>query len=254
TGTHVDAVAYVSAGLSYGTPVYTRGTRQLAVGTTVKYLHGIAVEQLVELEGTAATYETGFEGNGRLIAQTAGGGSGVAVDLGIALRLNDDYTAGLRWKNALSTISWSTDPREHGYIFSFDTMTVDNMEEDYVVSDDYSKDIPGFSTTLPSVINLGLANTSGSLLWAIDIEQGFRRSAGASGKPRLAAGLEWSTVSILPLRAGFAAGGNRNTALSFGSGFHISPVYLDFAVVTGTTPSPYSSKGLNLALTTGLYF
>jgi len=254
TGSHLDAVAYISAGLSYGTSIYKIGTRQLAVGATIKYLRGLAIERIVELEGMTATYETGFAGNGRLVSRTATGGSGYALDVGAALRLNDNYTAGVRIKNFLSSLSWSKETEEHGYIFSFDTMTVDNMEDDYVVSDDYSKDIPGFSTNLPSVMTLGIARTSGSLLWAVDWEQGFRRAAGASSKPRISFGLEWWPISVAPLRTGFATGGNKNTALSFGSGINLKPFYLDFAMVTGASLSPYSAKGLNFALATGLHF
>ncbi len=254
TGSHSEAVGYVSVGLSYGRAIYTAGTRQLAVGATFNYLRGLGVERIIELEGMAATYETGFAGDGHLIAQTATGGSGYALDIGAALRLNDDYTVGVRIKNFLSALSWNKNTEEHGYIFSFDTMTVDNMEDDYVVSDDYSKDIPGFSTNLPSVMNVGVANTSGSLLWAVDWEQGFRRAAGSSSKPRLSAGLEWWPISLAPLRAGFSTGGNKATALSLGSGINLTPFYLDFAVVTGVTLSPYSTKGVNLALSTGLHF
>jgi hypothetical protein len=254
TGSYSDAVAYISASLSYGRAVYTAGTRQLAVGATVKYLHGLGVERVVELEGIATTLETGFEGDGRLIVQTATGGSGIALDVGAVLRLNDDYTVGVGIDNFLSSLSWSKNTEEHGYLFSFDTMTVDNMNEDYIVSDDYSKEISGFSTNLPSVMNVGVANTSGALLWAIDWEQGFRRAAGATTKPRLSAGLEWWPTRFAPLRSGFSIGGNRSTALSFGSGINAGPYYLDFAVVTGATLSPYSTKGLNLSFSTGLHF
>ena len=254
TGSYSDAVAYLSAGLSYGRAIYTLGTRQVAVGATVKYLHGLGVERIVELEGIASTHETGFEGDGRVIVQTATGGSGVALDIGAVLRLNDNYTVGAGIKNFLSTISWNRNTEEHGYLFSFDTVTIDNITEDYVVSDDYSKEIAGFSTNLPSVMSIGVANTSGTLLWAIDWEQGFRRAAGATTKPRLAGGLEWWPTSKTPLRSGLAVGGNRSTTLSFGSGVSFSPYYLDFAVVTGTALSPYSTKGLSLAFSTGLHF
>ena len=254
TGSYSDAVAYISAGLSYGRAVYTAGTRQLAVGATVKYLHGLGVERVVELDGIATTLETGFEGNGHVIIQTATGGSGIALDVGAVLRLNNDYTVGAGINNILSTISWNKRTEEHGYLFSFDTMTIDNMDEDYIVSDDYSKDIAGFSTNLPSMMTVGVANTSGSLLWAIDWEQGFRRAAGATTKPRLSGGLEWWPIGFAPLRAGLSIGGNRSTALSFGSGIDAGPYYLDFAFVTGSTVSLYSAKGINLSFSTGLHF
>ena len=133
-------------------------------------------------------------------------------------------------------------------------MTVDNMEEDYVVSDDYTIDIDDFSTNVPTVMNLGVANTSGKLLWSLDWEQGFRRATGVSTKPRMSAGMELSMVQALPLRIGYSVGGGHNASFSFGSGFHTPVFYLDYAVVTGSTFSGYSSKGLNLAITTGFYF
>lgn len=254
TGTYLDAVGYVSAGLSYGMPIYEAGTRQVAVGATVKYIKGLAVERIVDLEGMLATYATGFSGDGYLTSQTSTGGTGYALDIGAAIRLNDSYTAGWRVKNFLSTVSWTRETEEHGYLFSFDTMTVENMNEDYIVSDDYTKDIPPFSTTLPSVMTVGLARTSGSLLWALDWEQGFRRAAGSSSKPRIAGGVEWWVTPVIPLRGGFATGGSENTAFSVGTGLNLPLFYLDLALVTGTGFSPYSAKELNFALSTGFHF
>lgn len=253
-GSYSDAVSYLSAGLSYGIPIYTNGSRQLAIGVTGKYLRGIAIEQVVELEGMVATYATGYAGEGRLIAQTATGGGGYAVDLGAALKLNDHYTVGVKMENFLSHLNWTDETEEHGYIFSFDTMTVDNMGDDYVVSDDYSNSIDAFSTTLPAVMTVGIANTSGNFVWAVDYQQKFRSENGTSTKPRLAVGAEWSPLGFLPLRAGYATGGDRNASFSFGSGLHLLAFYLDAAAVTGTTISGYSSKGVHVAVSTGLHF
>lgn len=254
SGSYSEAVSYVSAGFSYGYPVYSNRGRQLAVGATVKYLRGIAVEEIVELEGLAATFETGFTGQGRMIARTAAGGSGYAIDIGAALRINESYTAGVTFKNFISHLSWNNDCEEHGYLFSFDTMTVDNMEDDFVVTDDYSRETGAFSSNLPSVMTVGVAHVKGPWIWAADWEQGFRRAAGASGKPRLSAGVEYSPLPWCPVRAGLAAGGNKNTRFSFGSGVDVSAYYFDFAFITGSSLSPSSSKGLNFAVSTGVRF
>jgi len=254
TGSYSEAVAYGSAFISIGRPIYKSASREVAVGATIRYLYGFGVERIVKLEGLAATFATGFEGEGEIILQTASGGWGYAVDLGAALKLNENYTVGLKLRNFLSSLKWSDNCEEHGYTFSFDTMTVDNMEEDYVVSDDYTIDIDDFSTNLPSVMNVGVANTSGKLLWTLDWEQGFRRATGVSTKPRISAGVELSVVRALPVRVGYSVGGGRNASFSFGSGFHLPVFYLDYALVTGSSFSGYSSKGLNLAITTGLYF
>ncbi|HOD66268.1 MAG TPA: DUF5723 family protein [candidate division Zixibacteria bacterium] len=253
TGSYSDAVAYAAAGISYGRALYTAGSRQFAVGGTLKYLRGLAVEQVVELEGLAAAFATGLEGEGRLVARTASGGSGFALDLGAALKISDAYTAGLQVRNLVSRLSWSGTPEEHRYIFSFDTVTVDNMDDDFVVAESGTRSLDPFTTTLPAVLTAGFARTSGKLLWAIDWQQGFRRAAGASTKPRLGLGLESRHLRFLPLRAGFAAGGEQPTAFSFGSGVAAGPLFFDAAVMTGTDLSPYSAKGLNAALSIGLH-
>ncbi len=254
TGSYSDVIAYASAYLSYGRSLYKSGSRELAVGATVRYLRGFAVERVVEIQGLAATFATGFTGEGSMIIQTATGGSGYSLDLGAALKVNDNYTVGAKIRNFVSVLNWTKDTEEHGFNFSFDTMTVDNMDDDYVVSEDYSNEIGSFSTNLPSVMSVGVAKTSGKLLWALDWEQGFSSDAGATTKPRISAGVEYSFVAALPLRVGYSKGGNRNTAFSFGSGFHLPYFFVDYAFVTGTSLSGYSSKGLNFALTTGIYF
>jgi hypothetical protein len=250
-GSYSDAVSYVQTSLSYGREIYHLGSRQVAVGATVKHLQGIAVEEVTELNGGVTTLSTGFTGSGRMVARTATSGSGYGLDLGTSIKLNDSYTAGLSFRNLLSSISWSGSPEEHGYIFDFDEGATDILQDDYVVSEDYSKDIDGFSTNLPTVMTVGIANTSGKLLWAVDWQQGFREDAGASSKPRLCAGVEWLGLSAFPLRAGFATGGSRGTHMALGSGLHLGGFHLDFAVETGATLVPNSSKGLNLAMSTG---
>lgn len=254
TGSYSDAISYVSAGLSYGYAVYSHGTRQLSVGVTARYLRGIFVEQVTELQGLAATHLTGFSGEGRAILQTAEGGSGYGLDFGAALKLNESYTVGVTLHNALGSISWNRNPREYGYIFSFDTMNVDNMSDDFVTSDDYDIPIDGFTTTLPRILTAGIGKTSGAVRWAVDWEQGLERKPGSSTKPRLGLGAEWSPIGVIPLRAGYAFGGDRNAGFSVGSGVHAAMVQLDFAVVSGNGFSSYSAKGANLALSLGIHF
>jgi hypothetical protein len=254
TGSYSDVISYGTAALSYGMPIYTHGQRQLAIGATAKYIRGIAIEQVTELQGMAATYATGFAGDGKAIARTATGGSGMGLDLGVALKLNNHYTVGARVENMVSRIKWDHQTEERGYIFSFDTMTVANMEDDFVTSDDYTKDIPAFTTTLPANMVVGIARTSGKLLWAVDWQQGLKKEAGATTKPRISVGAEYSLIGLLPLRAGYATGGGRTASFSFGTGLHLLGYYLDVAGVTGSSFSGYSAKGLNFAVSTGFHF
>ena len=254
TGSYSDGIAYAQAGLSYGRLLYEQGTRQFSVGATVKYIRGIGIEEIIKLEGLASTQQTGFQGNGEIIARTATGGSGYGLDLGAALKFNHDYTLGARLENVLGSIKWNKNAEEHGTNFSFDTLTINNAGDSAIVSNDYSIKIPSFSTRLPAVMNLGFANTSGKLRWGIDWEQGFNRTAESSTKPRLSMGIEWLQLGMMPLRLGYATGGGRGGSFSFGSGVNFSPFYLDLAAVTGTSISLYSAKGLKLAISTGMRF
>ena len=252
-GSYSDGLAYAQAGLSYGHRIYQAGQRELSIGTTIKYISGLVVEEMIELNGVAVTLMTGFEGQGRMVARTASGGSGYGIDIGAALRLNQHYTIGLRVENALGKISWNNNAEEHIYEFNLDTLTLGNSG-DIVYSTDTTISIASFSTRLPAVMNLGIANTSGKLRWAVDWEQGFNRAPESSTKPRLSIGFEWLQLGMMPLRFGMSSGGNKGSNFSFGSGIDLSPVYLDFAAVTGTSFSMYSAKGLKLAISTGIRF
>ncbi|MBD3257083.1 hypothetical protein GF377_01525 [candidate division GN15 bacterium] len=255
TGSYSEGVSYAAVALSFGTPLLQVGKSQLAAGITAKYIKGIAIEEMVELEGLAATYEDGFQGQGRAVFRTATGGSGYALDLGAAWKFNDHYTVGARLQNFLGSISWSDDTEEHGYIFEYDAATVDDFEEDdYVGSDDYSKEIDGFSTSLPTSLNIGFARTSGTLIYSVDWIQGLETNPGTTTKPILAFGGEYTALGFLPLRAGYSLGGGHSPAFSFGSGVSFLGFYLDAAVFTGTSMTLYSAKGAKFAVSTGLRF
>ncbi len=254
TGSYANGLSYASAGVSYGLSLFRQGSRQLAVGATGRYLRGIAIEEVTDLQGGIATYANGFAGAGHVIARTATGGAGYAVDLGAALKLNNTYTIGAKIESFLSHLKWDHKPEERGYVFSFDSMTVDNSDADYVTSDNYTKDIPAFTTTLPARLTVGIGKTHGKLIWGVDWEQGFRTSPGASTKPRLSAGTELSLIPMIPLRAGYAVGGGGHSAVSFGAGLKLLGYYLDAAVVSGSTFSAYSSRGVNVAFSTGILF
>jgi hypothetical protein len=227
----------------------------LTIGATYKYIRGLAYEDIVRIEGQATTTMSGFSGNGAVVARTATGGTGYAVDVGVALKLSDNYTAGISFANFLNSITWNNNTEEHYYTFQIDTVTIDNMDNDSIfVSDDYSQEIGDFNSKIPTTMRIGLANISGKLLWAIDWEQGFRLGAGVSSKPRISIGGQYKLISFLPLRAGFSMGGGRSSTVSFGSGLDFSMFYLDAAVTNHGSITSGSSKGLHMAFSTGLRF
>ncbi len=250
-----EAIAYATVGLSTGKTLYKSGTRQLTVGATYKYIKGLAYEDIVRIEGEASTTMSGFSGDGAVVARTATGGTGYSVDVGAALKLSDDYTAGISFSNFLNSITWNNGTEEHYYSFQIDTVTISNMDNDSVfVSDDYSQEIGSFKSKIPTTMRIGIANTSGKLLWAVDWEQGFKLGAGVSSKPRISIGGQYNLIGFLPLRAGYSLGGGRGSTVSFGTGLDLAMFYLDVAATNHGSITSGSSKGLHLAVSTGLNF
>lgn len=253
-GMNSEGISYAFAGLSHGFSLYKSGTRQLAVGITAKYLHGLAVQEVTQLRGSASTAATGFAGDGAVVSRTALGGSGFAIDLGTSLRLSKEYTVAATLANAYGTLRWNRDTREQGYLFAFDTATIDNFDEDYVLSDDYDSTIGSFSTSLPRTLTVGFARTTGLLKWEADWIQGLSNDFSASTSPAVAVGTELSLVPFLPLRAGYRLGGDRPSAFSFGAGLRLLGFYLDAGAVTGKSVTVYSSTGAHVAVSTGFAF
>lgn len=241
--------------LSYGRLLYKMNDRELAVGGTFRYLRGFGYEEIIELNGEAVTLATGFEGEGSMAARTATGGSGFAVDLGAALKINNNYTAGVILNNFLSAIKWNKDTKEHRFEFAFDSLTATNIDGDSIIfSSDTSIAINSFTSHLPSSIKAGLAKTAGNLLWAVDWEQGFKRAAGSSTTPRISAGAEFRPMNFLPLRAGLAIGGRQGTTFAGGIGFDFAAFNLDLAAANYQAIVGPSGKGLNFAVNSGFRF
>jgi len=255
SGMYSEAIAYGTISLSYGKSILRLGTKQLALGASLKYIRGFAYEEVTEIYGGVVTLATGFDGEGTMIARTSSGGSGYSLDLGTSLRISDDYTAGLAISNIINSISWSNETQEHGYYFRFDALTLENMDNDsLIVSDDYSIDIPAFKTRLPPIMKVGIAKTSGKFIWAVDWTQGFRLAAASSTKPEISVGTEYRLFSFLPTRIGYSAGGGKGSILSLGLGIDLSLFHIDLAVSNNGTFNISNSQKIHFALATGFRF
>jgi hypothetical protein len=254
-GTYGEGYGLASFNLSYGQCLYKYNDRQLAVGTTVRFLKGLGYEEITEANGHAVTLATGFSGAGSLVSRTAEGGMGYACDLGAALQISKSYTVGVSFFNLASSMTWNHKTKEHRYWFTLDTLTLADLSEDsIIVSSDTSVTIGSFSSSLPRTFKVGLARTAGSLLWAVDWEQGFKRGAGCSSEPRVSAGAEYRLLNCLPMRAGFGLGGKQGTTYAAGLGVEFLVVHLDFAAANYNAVSGYAGKGLNLAISGGVRF
>lgn len=253
-GTRADGLSVAAASVSYGMTLVAVGSHQLAIGITGKYLYGLGFQEVTELNGMAVTTSLGFAGNGNLLTRTALGGSGYAADLGAAMKLSPGFVVGARLTNAISSMTWNRQTKEYGYQFSFDTATIENLNSDYVISKKINRDIPAFSTTLPRELTVGLAQNHGMLRYAVDWTQGVENRFGVSTNPEISAGVELGLLGFLPIRGGVHTGGKESTQFSGGCGLKFFGFYLDAAVVGGSSLSPESTTGANVAISTGIAF
>lgn len=257
--TRGEAWAIADGALSYGHSLKQWPGGELAIGGSFHYLYGIAHEKITYAEGGVSTTPGGFIGDGRMIVRSSLGGSGLALDLGTAMVFADKWVFSASWQNVYSRIKWDRDNEEMLLTFHMDPINYDNLADDeisdsLVTSSDTTYDVAPFTSTLPSVIKLGISRSYKKLTWALDWEQGVSSGASQAVTPRIAGGLEYFPVGFLPLRAGTAFGGDRGTIFSTGFGLKLGAFRLDTAIASNGTLNPGSVKGASFALAMGLRF
>jgi len=247
------------AALSYGQAIMQWNGGEFTVGGSAHYLRGIAYQKILESQGGVSTTDTGFVGSGSMTMRTALGGSGYAIDMGLAVRFLESWYFSAAWQNAYSKLIWNTDTEETYFMFDMQPITIESasdstMSDSLVTSSDTTYSVESFSSDLPSVVKLGLARQYKKLTWSIDWSQALTIRPGQGINPRIAAGLEYRFISQLPLRAGMALGGNLGSTYSFGFGLHFGPFNFDLGVANSGSPIPTDTKGAQLALGMGLLF
>ncbi|MFQ5864415.1 MAG: DUF5723 family protein [bacterium] len=247
--THGEGWGIASFGLSKAFPISIAAVPEFSVGASIKYLRGFGYGKVKEAASTMLTDLDGIHGTGKVVIDRALGGSGLAIDIGAAARLNQGWTISLGISNLINFVSWNNDTKRFTYIFAADSLTIERIEEtdiDSVFSDsDETVDIEPFSSRLPSELRLGIARTVNKFTVAVDFVQGLEKTAGVSTKPRIAMGSELRVTRFLPLRAGLSFGGKAGFTSAAGFAFDFSVCSLDFAI--SNKGGMFSGKGLGVA-------
>ena len=253
-GSGGDSWAAASIGVSYGHKLMSRGGFEFLGGATFKYLRGLGYFSAEEMTAEAVTEQTGFAGEGGLMTISSTGGSGYSVDLGLAMQ-GERAQYGLVVRNLISHIKWSKDVEVTLYTFEFSGITVDNMNEDSLITSNDEKVVLGeYDTRPPLEMELGAARKFGKLLTSASLRAGFEETAFVSKTPRLAGGVEYPLVKALDLRSGIAVGGVDAFSLAAGVGFNFGPLQLDLAYASSAKLQPWNGNGAKLALSTILEF
>ncbi len=256
--------ALASIALSGARPLYIASLApifdEFTVGGTVKILKGFGYGKVLKSEGTLSILEEGIKIAGaeggtdsaEVIAQIAQGGTGFALDLGVAAT-RDRWTFGGSLINLFGTVSWNKDTEEvRGKIF-VDSLTVTKISdveefEDLFDRSDTTIVIDSFDSNFPTILRLGAAYQYSKLLWAVDYEQGFSDEPGSTTTPRISGGAEFRPLTWLPLRGGISIGGKSNFDLGLGLGFGRKLVTFDLAIVQRGGATPNQANGINFSM------
>ncbi len=244
-----EACAYFSLILSHGRKIFKIKEKDIYAGINLKWIKGIAYQRTVKAQADFITRETEIEGQANFVTRQALGGKGYGIDLGFASVLDENYTLGLFILNPLNRIKWNEKAEQKGYEIVVNSFTLENSDDDSVVREEnYTEDITGFTTRLPTLIRLGLSRNTPRLKLAADWEQGFEDRAGSTKNPRISLGAEYYLLSWLPLRSGVSLGGKDGFLFAWGWGIDLGSSHLDFGLSTPKGILPSSGKGMSLAL------
>ena len=232
----------------------------IAIGLGGKYIAGVAYFEVLNSDGVFRnTDASGAEMslNANIEARSAGGGSGWAADLGLLAQSKDrNLTIGASLSNAVGSVNWNVDPEAVTFSFSGDSIALGDSDIDSLfVDEDSSYAIGAFATSLPVILDVGVAfQARKRLLVTAEYEQSFGDRMGVQPYSRLAFGTELRYIPLVPIRAGMSVGGRYGTSFAFGTGLDLKFWFIDVGVINHGGIVSSQSKGLTLSATTRFRF
>lgn len=231
------------------------GAIPLALGASVKVLHGWGYGEVVQAAGGLTTSMDGISGRATVRARTAQGGDGFGLDLGAAARTPRGWDLAVGIHNALSLLSWNRETEQHMAEAYADSLSMDDLDEDEegLVRDSTSSvSIPKFHRGLAPVLLLAAGRRIGRTYVETDLRQGISDGPGSSLSPRMSAGASHPLLSWLVIRGGLAVGGGDGMVWAGGLGFAVWKIRMDLAATSLGGGNPFSPKGVGGGLSLGL--
>ena len=242
-------------GFSWGQPLNVNFADAFSVGVTLKALYGGAYGRTDKSELDVATHDYGIDLDGEYrVTHAYDGNIGWGLDLGSAAKFGENWTVSLGLADVLGSITFSNNVKTETGFIRIDSLDVEKMSdiEEELIDSTWTVDGKSLTTKLPMTLRIGCACQKGSFLLAADYCQGFVNGALSSTKPRFSLGTEWSGISWLPLRVGFALGGRIGFGTAFGFGIRPGGFVLDVGVMNRGFVAPKSTKGLIVAVELGI--
>jgi hypothetical protein len=163
-------------------------------------------------------------------------GSGFGFDLGVAASMYEVWRFSLAVTD-IGSINWNNNAAKYSGSGNFSiTDLTDKDQLDTVKNKMMGKgeSISGFSTGLPTALRVGVSYNlnyfvPGSMLLAVDYNQGFNDFPGNSKNPRFSLGIDWAPSGGFSLRTGITVGGIDGFGWALGVGLDGSLVELNLA-------------------------
>ncbi|MCL5028028.1 MAG: DUF5723 family protein [Bacteroidetes bacterium] len=261
---------------------------KLAAGITFKYVQGFAYAQSSQVNGnyiktdstnnqiTVSTnysiqsafsdnfgvkysYNTDTTKNSNFSPFPSPAGTGLGFDIGLSASIEDT------WKFAaavtdIGSITWDKNAAITTSTGQYTISDLTNQDQRDSIKTKFkgqSDSVSSFTTNLPTALRLGAAykfnfgesSFPGTLLLALDINQGFNDQPGNSTKTRVSIGAEWKPMNWIPyLRTGFSFGGL--FGFHWAAGIGINAGALEFNLGTSdlqTFVAPNSGKYISVA-------
>jgi hypothetical protein len=272
-GQSIDLPASTGEGLwffdlavSHGRTLGTWREFEISTGATLHWLRGFQYRELLRAGGSLTTDIDALDGELTAESRTSEGGTGWALDIGIALRSSDPepvpgmskpgihgpFEIGLALRDVAGSIRWSRSPRMHLDRAYADSVTLaDAEDEDPIETTSQAYPINAFTQSIPAETSLAAAMWVSEVRLELDWTQGFEAGPLSSTTPRFALGGSYRRWPWLTPRAGLAFGGVDGPVVAVGARLRFSLFDLDLAYqnVGGVDISLPKGIALGVALT-----
>jgi hypothetical protein len=229
------ATAVAALGSSFAFPVGDEG----AIGMNLRYLRGLGYARVSEASGSLLSLsDTGaYAADARLETEVATHGNGIAADFGAAGVLGDR----LRWGAVLGNLGVMTWSRVDivAYTLKVEPFTIVDASGSVADFGEVTRNALQESRRQEGPREIWLppyARLSGAfrpwspLTLTGEFQVGFGEGYGVSTIPELKLGSELRALDWLPIRGGFALGGDRGLLLATGLGLDLPGFRLDLAM------------------------
>ncbi len=228
----------------------------VSVGITTKYLVGIQYFQIEKARGKLLTTDDYILADAYLRSRRSEGGSGFGIDLGVFGIYEKNWSLSLHVNNAFGEMYWSKNNELTLTNFESDSLfRIGNVSSLSQVSEDTTFSVGRFRRGLPRKATIaGAYHYLPQLVFTAAYQQGLNKTLGNSTIPQVSMGVEYSPISVFPLRAGMAIGGNMGFALGFGLGIDLKYWQLNFGYLNHNFRWFRNARSVDVAFSTQFRF